>query len=171
MRRPSRDSLSLCALPVISDMFHSFLGLLSFDHWQRDVGRLHPYHWFCCANCTSGWYMLSILLFYKVVVYRCTHQNSHLWLSEPLRPSIEHSSFQLDCGCLPEDLPRICFETWASDLGEKGLFAFLFGACAPLNQTLWVPDSIEKSSWLGNRLASRTPNATWRWIRSHPLSI
>ena len=23
------------------------------------------------------------------------------------RPSIEHSSFQLDCGCLPEDLPGI----------------------------------------------------------------
>ena len=92
-------------------MFHSFLGLLSFDHWPLWLHSMrasrHPYHWFCCANCTSGWYIFSILLFCKVVVYRCTHQNSHLWLSEPLRPSIEHSSFQLDCGCLPEDLSGI----------------------------------------------------------------
>ena len=62
-------------------MFHSFLGLLSFDHWPLWLHSMraprHPYHWFCCANCTSGWYILSILLFYKVVVYGCTHQNSH----------------------------------------------------------------------------------------------
>ena len=62
-------------------MFHSFLGLLSFDHWPLWLHSMrasrHPYHWFCCANCTSGWYIFSILLFYKVVVYRCTHQNSH----------------------------------------------------------------------------------------------
>ena len=70
--------LGACILIIdfVAQIVHC-LGLLSFDHWQRDVGRLHPYHWFCCANCTSGWYILSILLFYKVVVYWCTHQNSH----------------------------------------------------------------------------------------------
>ena len=70
--------LGACTLIIdfVAQIVHC-LGLLSFDHWQRDAGRLHPYHWFCCANCTSGWYILSILLFYKVVVYRCTHQKSH----------------------------------------------------------------------------------------------
>ena len=175
-------------------MFHSFLGLLSFDHWQRDVGRLHPYHWFCCANCTSGWYILSILLFYKVVVYRCTHQNSHslgggVYLIGDefragffyFRSNVHRATHCRSLCALPVRGHPLSIRLFnlIVDVSPKTFQEYVLKLGPPtwerkgsLHVPVWSVRPTEPnfmSFRLHRRLASRTPNATWRW--SHPLSI
>ena len=180
--------LGACILIIdfVAQIVHC-LGLLSFDHWQRDVGRLHPYHWFC-------WYILSILLFYKVVVYGCTHQDSHslgggVYLIGDefragffyFRSNVHRATHCRSLCALPVRGHPLSIRLFnlIVDVSPKTFQEFVLKLGPPtwerkgsLHVPVWSVRPTEPnfmSFRLHRRLASRTPNATWRW--SHPLSI